>query len=86
MSTASFGTANHPFRATLPPRVLRRLPVFEPEVQARMDAAATTSAMSAAEPVTEQAPARRRWISRQDVRDFLIAYSACFLAVTAWIS
>ena len=86
MSTASFGTANHPFRATLPPRVLRRLPVFEPEVQARMDAVAAAAAMPAAEPVIEAAPARRRWISRQDVRDFLIAYSACFLAVTAWIS
>lgn len=86
MSTASFGTANHPFRATLPPRVLRRLPVFEPEVQARMDAAAAVAALPAAEPVVEAAPACRRWISRQDVRDFLIAYSACFLAVTAWIS
>jgi len=84
MSTASFGTANHPFRATLPLRVLRRLPVFEPEVQARMDAAAAAAAEAG--PIDERVPARRRWISRQDLRDFLLAYSACFLAVTAWIS
>jgi len=84
MSTASFGTANHPFRATLPPRVLRRLPVFEPEVQARMDAAAAAAAE--AEPAAEPVPARRGWITKQDVRDFLVAYSACFLAVTAWLS
>jgi len=86
MSTASFGTANHPFRATLPPRVLRRLPVFEPEVQARMDAAAAAAAAAEAGPIDERVPARRRWISRQGLRDFLLAYSACFLAVTAWIS
>jgi len=85
MSTASFGTANHPFRATLPPRVLLRLPVFEPEVQARIDAAARSAEVQqAAESVIR--PPSRRWINRADIRDFLLAYTACFLAVSAWLS
>ena len=77
MSTASFGTANRPFRATLPLRVLRRLPVFEPEVQARIDACHGVEA--------GQAPVRRSWLTAQDVRDFLLAYIACFLAVSAFL-
>jgi len=77
MSTATFGTANHPFRATLPLRVLRRLPVHEPEVRERMAAARQ-------EAVPVEAP-RKRWIAAQDVKDFLLAYIACFLAVSAWI-
>lgn len=73
-----FGTARHPFRATLPLRTLRRLPRFEPEVEASMvgkDAGAG------------QAPAPRGpWhITAQDVKDFLLAYTACFLAVSAWL-
>lgn len=79
MTTASLGTANHPFRATLPAHVLQTLPRHEPEVQARIDAAARTS-----DPLP--APEGRRWrISTQDVKDFLLAYIACFLAVSAWL-
>jgi len=78
MSTVIFGTSNHPFRATLPLRVLRRLPQYEPEVRARMAAAEQA----------DPAPApRRAWrITAQDVKDFLIAYIACFMAVSAWLS
>jgi len=77
MSTATFGTSNHPFRATLPLRVLRRLPQYEPEVRARIEAAA---------PPPASEPARRPLVSAQDVKDFLIAYIACFMAVSAWLS
>ena len=77
MSTATFGTARHPFRATLPLRTLRRLPRHEPEVQARIDACEGVAA--------QEPPARRPLLSAQDVRDFLLAYIACFLAVTAWL-
>jgi len=27
-----------------------------------------------------------RWLNAQDVRDFLLAYCACFMAVTAFIA
>ena len=29
---------------------------------------------------------RRRWLTRHDVRDFLMAYCACFMATTAFIA
>ena len=77
MSTATFGTARHPFRATLPLRALRRLPRHEPEVQARLDAFGGVDAV--------EQPARRPLLSLQDVKDFLIAYVACFMAVTAFL-
>jgi len=28
--------------------------------------------------------AKRHWISAQDVRDFLLAYCACFIALIVW--
>jgi hypothetical protein len=83
MSTATslrqptFGTARHPFRATLPMRTLRRLPRFEPEVQALLDRGDVCAAQAAV-------PSKWR-ITTQDVKDFLIAYIACFMAVSAWI-
>lgn len=77
MSTAIIGTARHPFRATLPLRTLRRLPRHEPEVQARIDAYEGVAA--------EQPQVRRPLLTAQDVRDFLLAYIACFLAVTAYL-
>lgn len=77
MSTAIIGTTRHPFRATLPLRTLRRLPRHEPEVQARIDAYEGVTA--------EQPQARRPLLTAQDVRDFLLAYIACFLAVTAYL-
>lgn len=92
MSTATFGTARHPFRATLPLRTLRRLPRHEPEVQARLDARAAGWVQAPASvtapalaPAAEPA-ARRPFITTQDVKDFLIAYVACFMAVSAFLS
>ncbi|MFC3173640.1 hypothetical protein ACFOD9_05185 [Novosphingobium bradum] len=79
MSTATFGTARHPFRATLPLRTLRRLPRHEPEVQARIDAFRPPEADA-------EAPPRRSGLTAQDVKDFLIAYVACFMAVSAFLS
>jgi hypothetical protein len=85
MSTATFGTARHPFRATLPLRTLRRLPRMEPEVEARLAARAVLDA--AADEAPAKAESKRGWrLSAQEVRDFLIAYTACFMAVSAWIS
>lgn len=65
----------HPFRRALPARVLRALPTFEPEVLEAMRKAQLRS-----DPVD---PKR---ITSQDVRDFLLAYCACFLAVMVWIA
>jgi len=36
--------------------------------------------------VLHQPEQRRAWLSAQDVRDFLIAYIACFMAVSAFLS
>jgi hypothetical protein len=77
MSTAIFGTARHPFRAQLPLRTLRRLPRHEPEVQARIDAMEGIAALEPALP--------RGRFTAQDLRDFLLAYVACFLAVSAFL-
>ncbi|MES2493101.1 MAG: hypothetical protein V4579_07475 [Pseudomonadota bacterium] len=80
--TATFGTARHPFRATLPLRTLRRLPNAEPEVQARMAAGGGNSAGAS----TDRPPARaRRFVTKQEVKDFLLAYCACFIAVSAYL-
>lgn len=76
----TFGSSHHPFRATLPRRVLHRLPEFEPEVRAAIERARLA-------PQPEQAPRPRRWaLSAGDMRDFLLAYCACFTAVMAFIS
>lgn len=68
-------TSGHPFRRRLPARVLRALPVFEPEVLEAMRRAELRSK-----------PVDPRHITRQDVKDFLIAYCACFVAIMAWIA
>ena len=78
MNTVTFGTANHPFRATLPLRVLRRLPQHEPEVLARIETAQQIDGATAGS-------GRRPLITLQDAKDFLLAYIACFLAVSAWL-
>lgn len=92
--------ARHPFRRSLPPHVLAPLPRPEPEVLAAMaraeaaekplfgwDAIAAPQS-SASESALIQPAARRRrpLISSQDVKHFAMAYCACFLAVSAFIS
>ncbi len=86
MSTATFGPSRHPFRSALPLRVLRRLPQYEPEVQARMAAMESREAELPEPVVSADEPDKRRFITMQDVKDFLIAYVACFMAVSAWLS
>ncbi|MFM6829858.1 MAG: hypothetical protein ACKOVA_05920 [Novosphingobium sp.] len=82
LATAAYGTARHPFRASLPLHVLRELPKLEPEVVA---------AMRRAEDKLRDAdirskPVNLQRITMQDLRDFLIAYCACFLGVMAFIA
>lgn len=86
MSHATFGPSRHPFRSALPLRVLRRLPQYEPEVQARIAAMEFQEAEFTEADVSADGPRKRRFITMQDVKDFLIAYVACFMAVSAWLS
>lgn len=74
-----YGSTRHPFRATLPRHVLRSLPGFEPEVAARRAAA------EAEQNETAQLPRRWLGIGTQDVKDFLLAYTACLLALMTFI-
>lgn len=75
----SWGSApiqrNNAFRAGLPKGVLRLMPEHEPEVALAMERAKLRSN-----------PVNPRMITAQDVKDFLLAYCACFLAVLAFIS
>lgn len=85
MSTSiasTFGSSRHPFRASLPRHVLRELPRYEPEVMAAIKRAETT--LREAEVRSE--PVNLKRITMQDLRDFLIAYCACFLAVMVFIA
>lgn len=66
--------SGHPFRRTLPRRVLLPMPVHEPEVIAAMERAALRSP-----------PVDWKHVSVQDVKDFLLAYCACFMAIMAFI-
>ena len=79
--TASFGTARHPFRATLPLRALRTLPRYEPEVRARMEEAELADDDDA-----HGAPRKKPLLTIQDAKDFLLAYCACFMAASAFLS
>ncbi|MDF8334804.1 hypothetical protein [Novosphingobium cyanobacteriorum] len=69
--------SGHPFRRSLPPRVLRPMPQFEPEVVA---------AMERAEMQLRSPDVNWKKLTLQDVKDFLLAYCACFLAVATFIS
>ncbi|MDE2563510.1 MAG: hypothetical protein KGL48_14805 [Sphingomonadales bacterium] len=69
--------AGHPFRRTLPPRVTRALPSFEPEVLAAIERAEVRLRSPDVDP---------QRVTRQDVKDFLLAYFACFMAVILWIA
>lgn len=79
--TASFGTARHPFRATLPLRALRTLPRPEPEVRAKMEQAERDHGDEAGD-----GPRKEPFLTIQDVKDFLLAYCACFMAASAFLS
>jgi len=70
--------AGHPFRRTLPAHVLRPLPVLEPEVEAAL------ARLQMPEGVRSP-PVDPRRITLQDVKDFLLAYCACFLAISVFI-
>ena len=65
----------HSFRAALPDAVLQVMPAYEPEVALAMERAKLRSK-----------PLDPGMITLQDVKDFLLAYCACFLAVLAFIS
>lgn len=65
----------HPFRAALPRHVVGPLPMPEPEVLAAMARAKLRSD-----------PVNWKKITVQDVKDFLLAYCACFVALMAFIS
>ncbi|WP_353228432.1 hypothetical protein [Novosphingobium sp.] len=73
----------HAFRRNLPDRVRARLrapmPRPEPEVEAAMTAAAALDGVRSPE---------LNWhrITGQDVRDFLLAYCACFIALQTFLS
>lgn len=77
-----YGTARHSFRRSLPTHVLRELPRQEPEV--------VTALQRAEERLREMEvrsePVNLKRITMQDLRDFLIAYCACFMAVMAFIA
>lgn len=95
---------SHPFRRTLPSRVLMRLPDHEPEVRSAMERAALARAATESasmEPAPfcagrdagrsgdADAPAYRSVLGRislQDVKDFLMAYCACLLAIGTILS
>ncbi|MDK4805269.1 MAG: hypothetical protein OC190_01835 [Novosphingobium aromaticivorans] len=88
----------HPFRRTLPERALRPVPVIvpvhEPEVRAAMARALTartlpTSTMTrtmAQGAALRSPPVNPARITARDVRDFLLAYCACFVALMAFLS
>jgi hypothetical protein len=70
--------SGHPFRRTLPAHVLRPLPVLEPEVEA------ATKALQVPEGLRSP-PVDPKHVTVQDVKDFLLAYCACFLAISVFI-
>lgn len=84
----------HPFRRTLPERALRPVPVIvpvhEPEVRAAMARALTARTLPASTmtqgPALRSPPVNPARITARDVRDFLLAYCACFVALMAFLS
>lgn len=82
LAPVAYGTARHPFRASLPMHALREMPRLEPEVIQAMRRA--EERLQAVE--VRSQPVNLRRITMQDLRDFMIAYCACFLAVMAFIA
>lgn len=70
--------AGHPFRRTLPAHVLRPLPKLEPEVEQAMAGAILRAEL-------RSPPIDPKKITLQDLKEFLLAYCACFIAVSAFI-
>jgi hypothetical protein len=70
--------AGHPFRRTLPAHVLRPLPKLEPEVEQAMAGAILLAEL-------RSPPIDPKKITLQDLKEFLLAYCACFIAVSAFI-
>lgn len=81
IGTARYGGTRHPFRATLPRRVLRTLPQPEPEVLARIEAAEAVQVEAPIQPASQS----RFAVTVQDVKDFLVAYTACLLALLTFL-
>ncbi len=81
-ASAAYGTTRHPFRASLPRHALRELPRLEPEVIAAMRKAEDRLR----DMEVRSQPVNLKRITMQDLRDFLIAYCACFMAVMAFIA
>ncbi|WDF73594.1 hypothetical protein [Novosphingobium sp. KACC 22771] len=84
-------SAHHPFRQTLPPHVRVDRPVASPghEAQAHKALAADwlkRHAQAAPHLVVARARHWRRGLTMQNLREFLLAYCACFVAVMAFIA
>jgi len=69
----------HRFRRTLPVRVRARLDAPLPQVEPEVAAAMARHALRSPD-------LDWRHITRQDLRDFLLAYGACLLALLVWFS
>lgn len=81
-AAVQYGTTRHPFRASLPKHVLRELPKVEPEVMAAMRRAEERFR----EADIRSAPVDLKRLTMRDLREFMIAYCACFLAVMVFIA
>ncbi|KPF92043.1 hypothetical protein IP81_08390 [Novosphingobium sp. AAP83] len=81
-AAARYGTTRHSFRRSLPTHVLRELPRQEPEVVAALRRAEERLR----EMEVRSEPVNLKRITMQDLRDFLMAYCACFMAVMAFIA
>lgn len=86
-------SAHHPFLQTLPPHVRVNRPVASPihdaPAQARKAVAADwlkRHAQAAPHLVMARARHWRRGLTMQNLREFLLAYCACFVAVMAFIA
>jgi hypothetical protein len=101
LATAPIGApSGHPFRRTLPAHVLAPLPELEPEVRAAMerrdrerelalfawDKVVSPFEAALIAPAAAQVEPRRRLFTAHDVRQFVLAYVACFAAVSVFIS
>ncbi len=69
----------HPFRRNLPARVRARLHAAMPRPEPEVEAANARAALRSPD-------LDWRRITAQDVRDFLLAYCACFIAVQTFLS